>query len=235
MSLRKWTYLAQNQNAMVERPVPPRVQFLWFQDCPSYIQARQMLMDVLRARRLERVALEDIDATDLEVSKEYRFPGSPTIRVNGRDIEPGFEDPGEYIPRCRIYWTPGGASGIPAREWIEAALNEAISSCADPETELLPETKAHCSFCRGSSQLFNIGGTPRCLRHALSYRPLLRRSALTALFVGTILTTINQGNLLLASELPATLAWKVPLTYCVPFCVATWGGLVNNRLQPMHA
>ncbi|HEU0075728.1 MAG TPA: nitrate/nitrite transporter NrtS [Dehalococcoidia bacterium] len=58
---------------------------------------------------------------------------------------------------------------------------------------------------------------------------MLRRSFYTALVVGTILTAINQGNLLLGGTFPAALAWKVPLTYCVPFCVATWGALINSR------
>jgi hypothetical protein len=53
---------------------------------------------------------------------------------------------------------------------------------------------------------------------------------LTALVVGTVLTAINQGNLILSGDLSAALIWKVPLTYCVPFCVATWGALVNSRL-----
>ncbi len=53
----------------------------------------------------------------------------------------------------------------------------------------------------------------------------------TAAVVGTALTAINQGNLLIAGSFPAALYWKIPLTYCVPFCVATWGALVNSRLQ----
>ena len=60
---------------------------------------------------------------------------------------------------------------------------------------------------------------------------MLRRSLLTALVVGTALTAINQGNVILRGDLPASLAWKVPLTYCVPFCVATWGALINSRIQ----
>lgn len=40
---------------------------------------------------------------------------------------------------------------------------------------------------------------------------------------------INQGNLLLAGDVPTTLLWKIPLTYAVPFCVATWGALGNSR------
>jgi hypothetical protein len=58
---------------------------------------------------------------------------------------------------------------------------------------------------------------------------MLRRSLLTALVVGSILVAINQGNVLLGGRFPASLYWKIPLTFAVPFCVATWGGLVNSR------
>lgn len=75
-----------------------------------------------------------------------------------------------------------------------------------------------------------MAGQSLCLRCALLQPSLLRRSFLTALVVGTILTAINQGNVLLEGSLPASLLWKVPLTYCVPFCVATWGALINTRV-----
>jgi hypothetical protein len=58
---------------------------------------------------------------------------------------------------------------------------------------------------------------------------MLRRSLLTAVVVGTILVAINQGNVLTRAHPPASLAWKAPLTYLVPFCVATWGALANSR------
>jgi hypothetical protein len=47
--------------------------------------------------------------------------------------------------------------------------------------------------------------------------------------VGTILVSINQGGILLFGVLPASLLWQIPLTYLVPFCVATWGALSNTR------
>jgi hypothetical protein len=74
-----------------------------------------------------------------------------------------------------------------------------------------------------------LGAEQRCLVCALRYRPLLKRSALTALVVGTILVAINQGGILLSGVLPATLVWQIPLTYLVPFGVATWGALSNTR------
>jgi hypothetical protein len=57
----------------------------------------------------------------------------------------------------------------------------------------------------------------------------LKRSLLIALLVGSLLTAINQGNLLLDGEFPAALYWKIPLTYCVPFLVATAGAVLNAR------
>ena len=67
------------------------------------------------------------------------------------------------------------------------------------------------------------------MRHTLWYQPLLRRSFLTALVVGTILVAINQGTVLAGGHFPSALTWKIPLTYAVPFCVATWGALINSR------
>ncbi len=73
-----------------------------------------------------------------------------------------------------------------------------------------------------------LDSAQRCLRCTLRYRPLLRRSVQTALVVGTILVAINQGAVLLKGSLPMALLWEIPLTYIVPFCVATWGALSNN-------
>jgi hypothetical protein len=58
---------------------------------------------------------------------------------------------------------------------------------------------------------------------------MLRRSLWTSLVVGTILVAINQGNVLAGGDFPGSLAWKIPLTYLVPFCVASWGALINSR------
>jgi len=64
------------------------------------------------------------------------------------------------------------------------------------------------------------------------HRPLVARSLIIALIVGTILTAINQGNVILGGDASAALAWKIPLTYAVPYCVATVGALLNSRVGP---
>jgi hypothetical protein len=51
--------------------------------------------------------------------------------------------------------------------------------------------------------------------------PILWRSVVVALLVGTILNLINQGDALLSGH--GLVAWKIALTYCVPFLVASFG------------
>lgn len=75
------------------------------------------------------------------------------------------------------------------------------------------------------------GPIVKCARCAVHHRPMLCRSLLIALVVGTILLAINQGDLLARAEWPRALWWKAPLTYLVPFVVATWGALVNGRVR----
>ena len=54
-----------------------------------------------------------------------------------------------------------------------------------------------------------------------------RKAFLTACVVGTVLMLINHGDVILKGELPALI--KVSLTYCVPFCVTTWGSVLGKK------
>lgn len=92
-----------------------------------------------------------------------------------------------------------------------------------------------CDFGHDARARFFFAGERKCVRHALVHRPLLRTSLTTALVVGTILTAINQGNVLLAGKFPAELWWKIPLTYCVPFLVASWAALRISFMRSSHA
>ena len=101
--------------------MPHRIEFLYFDDCPSHVPARALLDEVI-AELAPGTPVEVTNATDPAVAAAHRFPGSPTIRVDGRDVMPGFVDPGDYTPRCRVFPTPEGLRGVPPREWLEAAL-----------------------------------------------------------------------------------------------------------------
>jgi hypothetical protein len=53
-----------------------------------------------------------------------------------------------------------------------------------------------------------------------------KKALLTALIVGTILTLINHGDQIMAGQMPPM--FKVGLTYCVPYCVTTWGAVTGK-------
>lgn len=96
-----------------------------------------------------------------------------------------------------------------------------------------------CACGHAASRRFRFadGSAPveKCLRHAAVHRPLLRNAVATALVVGTILTTINQGNVLLDGRFPAELWWKIPLTYSVPYMVSTWAALRISLVRTVPA
>jgi len=97
------------------------VELLWFSGCANHPAARALLEEVI-----DDVApgtrIIEVDASDATVAERRRFPGSPTIRIDGRDVDPTYSDPGDYTPRCRLYRTRAGIRGLPERSWIEDAL-----------------------------------------------------------------------------------------------------------------
>ena len=98
-----------------------KVELLWFEDCANHPAARSMLEEVID-ELAPGTLIHDVDATDPTVAAELRFPGSPTIRVDGRDVDPTYVDPGDYTPRCRLYRTSAGLRGLPERDWLVDAL-----------------------------------------------------------------------------------------------------------------
>jgi hypothetical protein len=97
------------------------VELLYWEGCPSYPEAQELLESVLRERGSEAQVRMRHVATH-EDAAELRFPGSPTIRIDGRDVDPaGAAEPPSLT--CRIYRLPDGrVSPIPSREQLEEAL-----------------------------------------------------------------------------------------------------------------
>jgi hypothetical protein len=109
--------------------VAGRVEVLYFDGCPStdafLPQLRDLLARVGASERLELRRVESIDAAERE-----RFLGSPSVRVHGRDIEPGADARTDFGLKCRLYLTPTGMSGAPPQEWVLAALGTRPSRSA---------------------------------------------------------------------------------------------------------
>lgn len=104
-----------------------RIELLWFQDCPNHPGARALIEDVV-AELGVRADIRSVEVADDTIAERIRFPGSPTIRVDGVDIEPGFADGDDCTPRCRVYATSAGLRGLPEREWLVAALTTGVGA-----------------------------------------------------------------------------------------------------------
>jgi hypothetical protein len=82
------------------------VEILYFDGCPTYRTAEKTLEEVLTEQGIEaQVELVAVN-TDEEAGR-LRFPGSPTITVDGLDLFP-VPDRGTWALGCRTYRTPGG-------------------------------------------------------------------------------------------------------------------------------
>jgi hypothetical protein len=103
----------------------PSIELLWWEGCPSYPEAIAQLKQVLRDEHLDPdgFAMHEVE-TDEQAQRE-RFPGSPTIRIDGEDIVP----PGEGEPftlTCRVYRLRDGRySPLPDPADLHEALRRA--------------------------------------------------------------------------------------------------------------
>jgi hypothetical protein len=98
-----------------------RIEFLYWEECPSHPEALALLREVLTERGIH-APIEVREVFTQADAVELAFPGSPTIRVDGRDVDPA----GAELPpalACRVYRLPDGRpSPVPSRKQLEEAL-----------------------------------------------------------------------------------------------------------------
>ena len=104
-----------------------RIEVLYFDGCPStdafLPRLRDLLAQLGATDRLELRRVETIGDAERE-----RFLGSPSVRVDGYDIEPGADERTDYGLKCRLYRTESGMQGEPPTDWVLAALGLAAPS-----------------------------------------------------------------------------------------------------------
>ena len=99
-----------------------RIEFLFWRGCPSHPEARELLDELLASCGIEADVVEREVFSD-EEARELAFPGSPTIRVDGRDVDPEGASARSSLT-CRIYHLPDGrVSPVPSREQLEEAIS----------------------------------------------------------------------------------------------------------------
>lgn len=100
-----------------------RVELLYWDDDPDYMAARQNLVEVLTEDAFE-TTIQMISVNSDADARLLAFPGSPTIRIDGRDILD--EEAGEPGLRLRTYPVEGGGEArVPGKEIIRRAVETA--------------------------------------------------------------------------------------------------------------
>ncbi len=93
-----------------------KIELLYFDGCPSWEAALANLKMVTGASQdIQLIRVETPEQAEAE-----QFSGSPTIRVDGRDLFPTEEE--NFSLACRLYQTPDGIAGVPTRGMIRSAL-----------------------------------------------------------------------------------------------------------------
>ncbi len=97
-----------------------KIELLYFDGCPTYRPAQEALEQALSEEGIDaRIQLLAVNTN--EEAQRIQFPGSPTIRVNGRDLFPAPE-PQDGGLGCRMYPTPECLRGAPTKEMLREAL-----------------------------------------------------------------------------------------------------------------
>lgn len=98
-----------------------KIEILYFDGCPSYLPTREALEAALRETGVA-APIEMVRVASEAEARRLRFPGSPTIRLDGRDLFPEPEGETQYALRCRVYSEEGRLSGWPSKESLRQAI-----------------------------------------------------------------------------------------------------------------
>ncbi len=101
-----------------------KVEVLYFSGCPNHVPAVDRVREVL-AQEGTSAEMVEIEVKDAATAQQVGFLGSPSIRVDGQDVEPAVRGERSFGMMCRTYYDGVRRAGVPPPEWIRAAVREA--------------------------------------------------------------------------------------------------------------
>ena len=100
-----------------------KIRFLYYEDCPSHDEALRRLNKCVEAEGIG-ADIEIVKVESAEEAEKLQFTGSPTIIVDGLDIDPPVSP--HYALSCRAYRLEDGRiSPLPSEAMIRKALRKA--------------------------------------------------------------------------------------------------------------
>ncbi len=101
-----------------------KIELLYFDGCPNYEPTKRLIEEAVKDEDLN-ANIQEIAVNSSQEAMALRFLGSPTVRVNGRDIEPGAERKSDFGLQYRVYRDGNRVLGVPPRRLLHTALLEA--------------------------------------------------------------------------------------------------------------
>jgi hypothetical protein len=98
-----------------------KIEVLYVPDCPNHAVVLERLREVLSAESFQK-HVSEVLVNDAAMAQALKFPGSPTIRINGQDVEPQNEHSASFGIMCRLYSDGGGA---PSQQKLRSAIENA--------------------------------------------------------------------------------------------------------------
>lgn len=106
-----------------------KAEIFYFDGCPSYKTTHKNLKAALKELRLAaEVKLVLVDSP--ERAEALHFQGSPSIRIDGRDLENVNEG---FTYGCRVYSFKGKLTGAPTKEYIKEKINQHVSASSSKD------------------------------------------------------------------------------------------------------
>ena len=100
------------------------IELLYFDGCPSHAAFLPRLRELLAQAGVDAPIRQRRVESD-EAAQRERFLGSPTLRVDGVDVDPGAAERTDYGIKCRLYPGVRGLDATPPEAWVLAALKRA--------------------------------------------------------------------------------------------------------------
>lgn len=143
-----------------------KVEVLYIAECPHHRPAVEQAREALRTLGMPEM-VEEVEVHTSADAEVRRFLGSPTVRVNGLDIEAEARGVQHFGLGCRSYVENGVRSGLPSRSLIQSALQENLGEAVHPTQPASREKKS------SESTVLVAGGLAAVLASTCCLGPLI--------------------------------------------------------------
>ncbi len=101
-----------------------KIELFVFEGCPNSDPTEKLIRETVSKLGVDG-EIEVVKVADNDDAVAKKFLGSPSVRVNGKDLEIEENETTQYSMRCRIYRTDEGQAGVPSRSLLKKRLQEA--------------------------------------------------------------------------------------------------------------